>query len=129
MTVESKFIARAMWALTCGVVALIALSHGARAVGTADGSVPIGTSTAPASQLGVYGNVSIGSSYQGTAAPANGAIVQGNVGIGSTNPQQPLDVSGPVKVSGTGSEVCDAAHLGSIRFNPTTHTAELCFVH
>ena len=55
-------------------------------VGTAAGYLPVGTTTIPASMLGVYGGVTIGSSYISTTAPTNGAIIQGNVGIGTTAP-------------------------------------------
>ena len=49
------------------------------------GGVSIGTSPAK-SELDVYGNVAIGTSYAGaTAAPTNGLAVQGGVAIGSTS--------------------------------------------
>lgn len=39
----------------------------------------------PASRLGVFGNVSIGSGYAGaSAAPTNGALIEGDVGIKTT---------------------------------------------
>ena len=58
----------------------------AQYVGTAAGYLPVGTTTVPASMLGVYGGTTIGQSYISTAAPTNGAIIQGNVGIGTTSP-------------------------------------------
>ncbi len=53
----------------------------------------------------------------------------GSVGIGSTSPQEPLDVAGPIKVAGTGSETCDTAHLGALRYNPTTGLPQMCINH
>ena len=63
-------------------------------VGTAAGYLPVGTTTIPASMLGVYGGVTIGNSYISTTAPSNGAIIQGSVGIGTTSPGQLLTVNG-----------------------------------
>ena len=56
----------------------------------------------------------------------------GNVGIGTQNPTTALDVSGSVSVSGTlklasdGSEPCDSDHLNALRFNPSTHSLQIC---
>jgi hypothetical protein len=49
--------------------------------------------TAPANNLSVAGNASIGSGYATIPAPTNGLIVQGSVGlgVGSTSPISPLD--------------------------------------
>ena len=63
-------------------------------VGTAAGYLPVGTTTVPASMLGVYGGVTIGTSYISTTAPSNGAIIQGNVGIGTTVPTYDLSFGG-----------------------------------
>jgi hypothetical protein len=55
----------------------------------------IGSSTAPANTLDVFGGAAIGTSYAGAnTAPANGLIVQGNVGIGTTSPLVPLHSAG-----------------------------------
>jgi hypothetical protein len=79
-------------AFRCFLMAfLLVVPASAYAIGTADGTVPVGTTTT-SSTLGVYGNVSIGTSYTGTAAPTNGAIIQGNVAIGSTAAANALDV-------------------------------------
>lgn len=54
---------------------------------TNGGNVSIGTTPgAPASQLTVSGNTSIGAGYFTTPAPSNGLLVEGNVGIGTTSP-------------------------------------------
>jgi hypothetical protein len=73
-------------------------------VGTAAGYLPVGTTTVPASMLGVYGGVTIGSSYISTTAPSNGAIIQGNVGIGTTGPSQALEVNGNIALSATANQ-------------------------
>lgn len=48
-----------------------------------NGNVGIQTTTA-ASALTVYGGVSIGTGYTGTAAPTDGLLVQGNTGFGAS---------------------------------------------
>lgn len=50
----------------------------------------------------------------------------GDVGIGRTDPSATLDVSGSVKVAGTGSETCGPTTRGSIRHNPVTGKLEIC---
>jgi hypothetical protein len=61
-------------------------------IDAANNRVGIGT-TSPASKLSVYGGVSIGANYVGTAAPPNGTIIQGNVGIGTASPSAQLHVN------------------------------------
>jgi hypothetical protein len=104
-----------------------ATSANAQFGGTAAGNVSIGTTTASSSMLGVYGGITVGSSYApGTAAPANGAIIQGNVGIGSTSPIASLDLSQKVDalalpVGTTGARPTGTALTnGEIRYNATT---------
>jgi len=64
---------------------------------TGSGRVGLGTS-APASQLSVNGNATVGAGYTATAAPANGMLVQGSVGIGTSNPANKLDVGGSQEI-------------------------------
>jgi len=65
-----------------------------------------------------------------STALANSAIYQSgsNIGIGTTIPATGIkaDIAGPVRVSGTGSEVCTNTQLGAIRYNPTGNYFELC---
>ena len=48
------------------------------------------------------------------------------VGIGTTEPSATLDVSGTVKIAGTGAESCTMGTLGQIRLNPTSGKFEVC---
>lgn len=56
----------------------------------------------------------------------------GNVGIGTTNPTKALDVSGSanvsgtVKIAGTGAEPCDANSIGTIRYNAAAQAFQMC---
>jgi hypothetical protein len=94
-----------------------------------------GTTSNVVSALGVNQLYSIGS-YLGLsggstpkATPDVYISSSGNVGIGTTSPQETLDVAGVIKVAGTGSEVCDTAHVGAIRYNPTTGLPQMCINH
>jgi hypothetical protein len=49
------------------------------------------------------------------------------VGIGTTTPSTKLDVNGPVKVAGVGTETCDATQGGMMRYNPLTLKMEMCY--
>jgi hypothetical protein len=50
----------------------------------------------------------------------------GQIGIGTDNPAVTLDVSGVLKVAGTGNEGCGPGTYGSIRRNPTTGRLQVC---
>ena len=50
----------------------------------------------------------------------------GYVGIGTTSPLTTLHVNGPILAGGTGSETCDAAHVGMKRLNPSTGQLQTC---
>lgn len=50
----------------------------------------------------------------------------GNIGIGTANPTMPLEVSGAMKIAGTGSEVCGPGTYGTMRRNPTTGHLQIC---
>jgi hypothetical protein len=52
----------------------------------------------------------------------------GYVGIGTTAPAigAKLDVAGPAKVAGTGSETCSAATVGMMRYNSSLGFMEIC---
>jgi hypothetical protein len=52
----------------------------------------------------------------------------GNVGIGTTSPAtgMKVDINGPVKVAGTGSEACTASTVGGMRYNATGNYLEIC---
>src|ERR1700678_509735 len=77
------------------------LAGAAYAIGTSDGNIPIGTTTIPTSEFGVYGGATVGTSYMSTAAPTNGLLVKGNVGIGTTGPLSTLSVDGGVAIGTT----------------------------
>lgn len=50
----------------------------------------------------------------------------GQVGIGRTNPDATLDVSGTVKVAGTGDETCAPGREGTLRVHPFTGKLQIC---
>ena len=56
------------------------------------------------------------------------SIMGGNVGVGTTQPDTDVkvDVDGAVKVSSSGSETCDGALLGAIRYNSSTGKMQIC---
>lgn len=75
-------------------------------------AVSIGSDNDYGSKFNVAGNVSIGSTYDATAAPTNGLIVEGNVGIGTTSPVTSLDVNGPGRFKTYTVATLPAASLG-----------------
>jgi len=50
----------------------------------------------------------------------------GDVGIATSTPAATLDVSGTVKVAGTGDETCSPATYGTFRRNPSTGRMQIC---
>ncbi len=48
------------------------------------------------------------------------------LGIGTATPTQALDVNGAAKIAGTGSETCNTAAKGTMRFNSAGGYMELC---
>jgi hypothetical protein len=50
----------------------------------------------------------------------------GQIGIGRTNPDATLDVSGTVKVAGTGDETCASGREGTLRVHPVTGKLQIC---
>jgi hypothetical protein len=92
------------------------------------GNTGVGT-TAPLNKVDVYGAVAVGSSYAGVnTAPPNGMLVAGSVGVGTASPASGMkvDINGPVKVAGTGSEACSMSTLGAMRYNATGNYMEIC---
>ena len=71
------------------------------------------------------GLVTLGVSATGGLSGTTGYF-SGKVGIGTSNPQATLDVSGSIKLSGTGTEVCDAAHVYMLVIDPSTSSLLMC---
>lgn len=68
-------------------------------VGTAGSTnISINNCTIPPANLGVTGNVAIGSTFVTATPPTNGLIVQGALGVGTTAPSNLLDISGGVAI-------------------------------
>jgi hypothetical protein len=84
--------------------------------GTADTWV----STEPIFEIGIGTSAS-------NKANAVTVLKNGYTGIGSTTPGTTLDVAGPVRVQGTGSETCDNDHYGMVRYNSTTGRMQVCY--
>jgi hypothetical protein len=70
-------------------------------------------------------NVNLTLSPQGSGSTI---ISTGTVGIGTATVPTGLKVAinGPVMVAGTGSEPCNAATVGQMRYNPTGQYMEIC---
>lgn len=66
------------------------------------GNLQVGSTTNPSAvsnKLSIYGNASIGATYENITAPTDGLIVKGNVGFGTTTPLAKLDVYGTAGTS------------------------------
>ena len=74
----------------------------------------------------VIANQNTGVSVSAPMDVSGGVNVSGSVGIGTNNPQATLDVSGSIKLSGTGTEVCDAAHVYMLVIDPSTSSLLMC---
>ncbi|MDD9912490.1 MAG: hypothetical protein OXQ96_05550, partial [Alphaproteobacteria bacterium] len=69
-----------------------------------------------------------------TYAVATGGVTRtvvtsdGRLGVGTDSPaaEATLDVSGTVKVAGSGSETCDSNHHGMLRYNSATGRMQMC---
>lgn len=76
--------------------------------------------------------VGIGRNFANAGTPTDGLLVEGNVGIGTTAPTRTLDVSGSanisgtVKIAGTGAEPCNASSIGTIRYNAAAQAFQMC---
>ncbi|WP_374033006.1 tail fiber domain-containing protein [Bdellovibrio bacteriovorus] len=77
-------------------------------------------SAAPGSENGAY---IIRTGIGGTVTEKLRIDSNGSVGIGTNDPQSTLDVNGAIRV-GTGT--CNAAKAGSIQYDQTTGTAQVC---
>lgn len=90
-------------------------------------AVSVGSGVDFGSKFNVDGNVSIGSTYDATAAPTNGLIVEGNVGIGTTSPVCSADINGPVRCKSYTVATVPSAALGDGMMiyvtNPTVGSA------
>ena len=85
-----------------------------------------GGSGGDATPAGISGSIQFNSA--GALAGRSDIIVDpsGSVGIGTGAPRAALDVSGTVKMAGTGAEACVSNTLGTFRFNPVTGVPQIC---
>ena len=81
-------------------------------------NIMIGMGTSPTNAADSY-KLNIGNTIYGDMSTDN-------VGIGTANPVAALDVSGTIKVAGTGTETCGASNYGTIRWNSSTGKMQMC---
>ncbi len=119
---------------TPGVEAYINNAWAAFSTATAT-TINLGTS-AGANNPQVSGDATTGlfSAATSTVSVATGgaevlrATASQQVGIGTASPAtgMKVDINGPVKVAGTGSEACSMLTLGAMRYNATGNYMEIC---
>ena len=85
-----------------------------------------GSTGSSATPAGISGSIQFNSA--GALAGRSDIIIDpsGSVGIGTGAPKAALDVSGTVKMAGTGAEACVSNTLGTFRFNPINGVPQIC---
>jgi len=84
-----------------------ALGTNDRFVIDGNGNIGIGESV-PGSKLSVSGNMTVGASYDTTAAAANSLLVQGILGLGTTTPSAKLTIKQPGDAYGGGFQMIES---------------------
>lgn len=86
------------------------------------------TSTSAAPTNGIYSPATsqLALTTNGTAAVTVNSSQQVGIGTSSVPSGEAASINGSVQVAGTGSETCDTAHIGQMRFNPAGKYMEIC---